>query len=121
MTNMYSISIWKLYYKLMRNMLPAYFNFMKPILPNICALYQIRIPLFHPPRIKHKFAEQLVEYQLIKLLNKNGSFVYTSRVQTHSFLSFKQFLKSQLINKYSDQCMQQNCESCRILANPIEN
>ena len=82
-SDIYSISIWKLCYKLMRNILPAYFNFMKLVLPNICAHYQIRRPLFHLPRIKHKFAEQLVEYQLIQILNKNGSIVYASRVQTH--------------------------------------
>ena len=36
MPDMYWIAIWKFYYKLMNNLLPPYFNIMKPEFPAIC-------------------------------------------------------------------------------------
>ena len=35
----------------------------------ICNNYNIRLPTFHLPLIKHVFAEQRLDYQLIKMLN----------------------------------------------------
>ena len=37
------------------------------ILPNICNNYSIRLPTFHLPLIKHAFAEQRLDYQLITI------------------------------------------------------
>ena len=65
----------------MNNLLPIYFENCKPTLPRIDQLYNVRKPVFHLPKIKHKFAEQLPDYQLVKLLNKNGSLEY---LQTYS-------------------------------------
>ena len=64
--------------------LPIYFEICKPTLPRIDQLYNVRKPVFHLPKIKHKFAEQLPDYQLVKLLNKNGIFRISSKVFTHS-------------------------------------
>ena len=44
---------------------------MKPSLPVICNYYGIRNPKFHLPPIKHAFAEQIIQYCLIKLLNND--------------------------------------------------
>ena len=48
---------------------------MLPALPIVCDNYtcNIRLPTFHLPLIKHAFAEQRLDYQLIKILNANGS------------------------------------------------
>ena len=56
--DMFCLAIWKFYYKLMKNMLPICFSFMKPTLPVICSRYEIRRPVFHLPAIKHKFEKQ---------------------------------------------------------------
>ena len=55
-TDMFSIAIWKFYYKLMNNQLPMYFVEWKPELPRVCTHYEIRSPVFHLPVIKHKLA-----------------------------------------------------------------
>ena len=73
--DMYTCAVWNFYYKLMNNLLPSYFENCKPTLPRIDQLYNVRKPVFHLPKIKHKFAEQLPDYQLVKLINKNGSFI----------------------------------------------
>ena len=66
------------------NRLSIYFENCKQTLPRIDQLYNFGNPVFHLPKIKHKFAEQLPDYQLVKLLNENGSFRISSKVFTHS-------------------------------------
>ena len=58
--DMFQISIWKFYYKLMNNMLPSYFEYMKPVQPVACNYYGIRKPRLHPLIINHEFGEQVV-------------------------------------------------------------
>ena len=61
LTDMFRISAWKFYYKLSNNLLPSYFNYMKPSLPVICNYYGIRNPKLYLPPIKHAFAEQMIQ------------------------------------------------------------
>ena len=101
-TDMYRLSVWKFYFKLMNNQLPAYFEKMKPELPEICNFYEVRKPLFHLPVIKHEFAEHLVQYQMITLLNSEvGAVSVTAKVYTHSFQGFKFYLKNKVIDSYN--------------------
>ena len=51
----------------MNNLLPPYFNSMKPKLPELCNVYSIRKPTFHLPVIRHEFARQLIGYKLLEL------------------------------------------------------
>ena len=98
---MYRISLWKFYYKLMKGDLPSYFNIIIPTLPVISNLYNIRMPVFHLPDIKHSFAEQLLKYQLILILNREkGSIMITAKVHTHSYQGFKLYLKNITIDSY---------------------
>ena len=70
-SDMFRVAIWKFYYRLMNNKLPSYFNYMKPNLPVIFNYYGIRNPKFYLPIIRHGFAEQLIQYNLIRTIN-NG-------------------------------------------------
>ena len=112
--DMYTCAVWNFYYKLMNNLLPIYFENCKPTLPRIDQLYNVRKSVFHLPKIKHKFAEQLPDYQLVKLLNKNGSFRISSKVFTHSKKGFSSYVKNIIIETYEVQCNIVNCVSCRI-------
>ena len=93
--DMYTCAVWNFYYKLMNNLLPIYFENCKPTLTRIDHLYNVRKPGFHLPKIKHKLAEQLSDYQLLKLLNKNESFRISSKLFTHSKKGFSSY---ELIN-----------------------
>ena len=66
-SDLFRITVWIFYYKLTNTLLPSYFNQMMPTLPVICNYYGVRNPKFHLPSIKHSFAEQQVQYCLIKL------------------------------------------------------
>ena len=103
-SDMFSVALWKFYYKLMNNKLPEYFSFMKPVLPVATERYEIRNPSFHAPAIKHKFAECSLQYCLINQLNSENCFaLLTNKVSKSSFYSFKVFIKSRILNSYQHQ------------------
>ena len=62
---------------------------MLPALPNVCDNYDIRLPTFHLSLIKHAFAEQRLDYQLIKILNANGSQAVILKTQSLFFMVLK--------------------------------
>ena len=63
------------------------------MLPNICNIYNIRHPTFHPPLVKHDFAEQILDHQLIKFLNTNKSITFTLKAQSLFFYGLKTIVK----------------------------
>ena len=63
---------------------------MKPFLPVVCNYYVIRNPKFYLPPIKHAFAEQMIQYGLINLLNndKDASDILIKICWNHSIFLF---------------------------------
>ena len=91
---MFSVALWNFYYKLMNKKLPEYFSFMKPVLPVATERYEIRNPSFHPPAIKHKFAECSLQYCLINQLNSEKCFaLLTEKLARTRFIVLKCLLK----------------------------
>ena len=88
--DMFEIILWKFYYKLMNNMLPPYFDMLKPSMPLVCDYYGLRNPKIHLLTIRHDFAKQIVQYCLIKLLNKDNEYttLNKSKINTQSFFTF---------------------------------
>ena len=117
-SDLFVCSLWKIYYKLTKKELPPYFDIMLPTLPNVCDYYNIRRPVFHLPFIKHSFAEQRLDYQLIKILNVHGAMLYARKVQHLFFYAFKTFVKYEILKNYMyvDRCYEANCVTCHIVA-----
>ena len=69
---------------------------MLPILPNICNNYSIRLTTFHLSLIKHAFAEQRLDYRLIRMLNAYGSMTFTLKAQS-LFSWFPNFCESSML------------------------
>ena len=114
--DMFSIALWKFYHKLMNNKLPECFSTIKPKLPEIIEHYEIRNPVFHLPAIKHKFAENLLQYCLIKQINEEHCFsMMSDKVQRTSFYSFKVFLKHRVLDTYRSTCEIAECKACAII------
>ena len=101
----------------MNNMLPPYFNMLKPKMPLVCDYYGLRNPKIHLPTIRHNFAKLIVQYCLIKLLNKDNEYttLNKSKIYTQSFFTFKLNLKYQMIDSYSQICEIDNCKTCGII------
>ena len=115
--DMFEIILWKFYYKLMNNMLPPYFNMLKPSMPVVCDYYGVCNPKIHLPTIRHDFAKQLVQYCLIKLLNNDNEYttLNKSKIYTQTFFTFKLNLKFHMIDSYSQICEIDNCEACGVI------
>ena len=90
---------------------------MKRVLPRICDNYDIRRPPFNLPLIKHDFAEPLLSYQLITMLNEDDSMRFSSKVFTHSFSGFSYYLKNVIIDRYIINCNVINCVSWERVTN----
>ena len=121
LADMFSIAVWKFYYKLMNNQLSTYFVEWRPELHRVCIRYEIRSPVFHLPVIKHKFAEHSLRYCLIKQLTREKcSILITSKVHTHSFQVYKTYLKIHAIDVYSIDCNNFECYVCQKLPQKIE-
>ena len=82
------------------------------MLPNICNIYNNRHLTFHLSLVKHDFAEQRLDYQLIKLLNTNESTTFTLKAQSLFFYGFKTFVKYYILNNYVDRCYDVHCLTC---------
>ena len=78
--------------------------------------YNIRLPTFHLPLIKHAFAEQRLDYELIKILNSNRSqtVIHVLKAQSLFFYCFKTFVKFYIIDVYADGCYDALCVTCHI-------
>ena len=100
----------------MNNKLPACFSTLKPKLPEIVEHNEIRNPVFHLPAIKYKFAENLLQYCLIKLINEEYSFsMMSDKVEKTSFYSFNVFVKHRVHDTYKSTCEIVECKACAII------
>ena len=100
----------------MNNKLPECFLTMKPKLPEIIEHYKMRNPVFHLPAIKHKFAENLLQYCLIKHINEEHCFsMMSDKVQRTSFYSFKVFIKHRVFDTYKSTYDIVECNDCAII------
>ena len=73
----------------------------KSSLPVIYNYYGIRNPKIHLPPINHAFAEQMIQYGFINLLNKDkDASDIINCIQQHTFCKFKSGLKYGIIDKY---------------------
>ena len=100
----------------MHNDLPGYFSIMQPTLPTVCNRYEIRVPVFHLPVIRHTLAERSIRFCLINLLNKvTRSTMIMERMDTDPYPSFKFYMKQQIFDPYQKECVIINCHVCRRL------
>ena len=91
---------------------------IKPKLPEIIKHYEIRNPVFHLPAIKLKFAENLLQYCLIKQINEEHCFsMMLDKVEMTSFYSFKVFtcIKHRVLDTYRSTCEIVKCKACAII------
>ena len=116
-TDMFRIAIWKLYYKLINNLLPPYFNYMKHNLLVTCNHYtcNVRNPKFHFPLTKHEFAKQFLPYCLIKLLNEDeNALEIADKVGEQTFCTFKSVIQYKVISSHNNTCIDPKiCVSCQ--------
>ncbi len=102
----------KFYYKYVHHDLPAYLLNWKIITNAYVHNYNTRKKTeLHPFRTEHEFAKRCLRYSLPHVIN-NTSKLVTEKIGTHSFRSFGNYAKNNLLEKYVDTCTILNCYTC---------
>ena len=63
--------------------------------------------------INHEFANKSIQYNLIKEINAAPN-TFKSKTQTHSLIGYTNYIKTTMINQYSEICSINNCYSCTL-------
>ena len=106
---MYKLNILKLYYQIKYNIAPYFFKdlLVTRSVPNHC--YNTRNPSsLYNMRPKHEFMKFSIKYILIQTINFTINIIL-SKVQTHSFSGFKQYIKNYQLSLYRLDCSKANC------------
>lgn len=110
--DLYNHQLLKLYYKLINNQLPLYFNNL-PIAPsgnlhgyNIRGKHKLFVH-----RVNHSFAKMCIRFELVQYINKMPVII-TDKVHTHSLKGFSTYTKQYLINSYKIVCQIPHCYVC---------
>ena len=110
--DIYTLSMYKFYYKYVHNKLPA----------TLLELSFITVESIHDhntrqqsnliiPKINHVFAEQSLRYAIATLMNNSPENV-KGKIHTHSFIGYSYYVKKHLLSTYTVNCLLQNCYIC---------
>ena len=130
--DIFKLSFFKLYYKLSNKTIPMYFqNFQFHTHPPSRTIthplrlndFNFNLPITQPviPIINSnkRSSEKRFRHFLPYLVNTHFlSPVAMDRLNTHSFQSFMNYVKKEILSKYSDHCSIENCIVCDFLRNP---
>ena len=112
---MYSIQLYKLYYKIKHETVPIYF---KTVLIPMHNPYNTRHQFISYPKSLHEFARKTCIYQLINLINyppeDTNLRMNTTMVNTHSLQGFVFYHKTKTLCSYSAICSITDCYVCHI-------
>ena len=103
----------KFCYKLENHLLPSYFHnsgiFTKR---NEIHCHNSRSANdYNIPRIQHEFARQAIRYKVAITFNDMKS-SFRDKIDTHSFMGFKNYVKNAMIDGYETTCSIENCYIC---------
>lgn len=102
----------KFYYKYINNQLPKSIQSLNIQRNNNIHNHLTRIQNdLHCVRVKHEYAKKRIVYNLPKTVNSTPTNI-KSKVYTHSFKGFSNYVKNYLLGQYSNDCYIQNCYIC---------
>lgn len=112
-TDIYTISKLKFFFKIVHNMLPSYFLTNFVVFNRDTHEYQTRQSCFlRVPSHNYARFEQGLRYSIVKSVN-NLEPVVMQKIYTHSLSGFSRYTKSHIIDKYAASCNVRNCYVCR--------
>ena len=104
LADMFLLNKLKFLHKTFHNNLPSYFQTYWEHFTKSVVNYKVRSRMLPVPRKYHVYAESLLVYQLVKILNDFESLINTKlRERSHSFARFSNYITRYLIDKYSDK------------------
>ena len=113
--DLYRLQLYKLYYKIKKQTVPAYF---RHILTEVVNPYNTRNTFFKYPIARHEYTRKTCLYQVINYVNYPPSNplmkLRTDMSDTHSITGFALYHKNQTLESYSLHCRIIDCYVCRV-------
>lgn len=113
--DLFSLHSYKFSYQLENALLPYYFSFeMTDALIKPSHGYNTRnFNLLNQPKINHEFARHCITNRYPDIFN-NMPLKYKEKIYTHSFNSFKYYIKNTIIQNYEENCQINKCYICEL-------
>ena len=112
---LYRLQLYKLYYKIKKQTVPAYF---RHILTEVVNPYNTRNTFFKYPIARHEYTRKTCLYQVINYVNYPPSNplmkLRTDMSDTHSITGFALYHKNRTLESYSLHCRIIDCYVCRV-------
>ena len=113
--DIYRMRLLKFYFRMVNSDCPPYFlKFLQSDDVPHCHNTRIRTNNnLHDININHEFAKKSIQYNLLKEINAAPNTI-KSKTQTHSLIGYTKYIKTTMVNKYSEICSINNCYSCNL-------
>ena len=109
--DLYTIQLYKLYYKLRNNLLPSYFHTFTPYYHNDHHTHDLRYTILRLPMTRREYFAECTKYQFLKLIRETPQTDLDRSTQSTIF-QFSSYFKYSLINGYTTVCNVTNCYVC---------
>ena len=111
--DLYTIQLYKIYYKNIHNILPVYFQSFLPNYINGSAHnHNLRHEALRLPMTRKEYYVQSTKYQLFKLIRETPQ-LDLDRCLTSSLVQFVAYFKYKIIEAYNAACNLRNCYVCQ--------
>ena len=109
--DIYTIQLYKLYYKLRNNLLPSYFHTFTPYYHNDHHTHDLRYTILRLPMTRREYFAECTKYQFLKLIRETSQTDLDRSTQSTIF-QFSSYFKYSFINCYTTVCIVTNCYVC---------
>ena len=109
--DLYTIQLYKLYYKLRNNLLPSYFHTFIPYYHNDQHTHDLRYTILRLPMTRREYFAECTKYQFLKLIRETSQTDLDRSTQSTIF-QFASYFEYSLINGYTTVCNVTNCYVC---------
>ena len=109
--DLYTVKVYKLYYKLRNNLLPAYFHTFTPFYHNDHHTHDLRYTILRLPMTRREYFAECTKYQFLKLIRETSQ-TDLDRSTHSTMFQFSSYFKYSLINSYTTVCDVTNCYVC---------
>ena len=111
--DLYTIQLYKIYYKNIHNILPVYFQRFLPNFNNgLAHNHNLRHQALRLPMTRKEYYVQSTKYQLFKLIRETPQ-LDLDRCLTSSLVQFVAYFKYKIIEAYNAVCNIRNCYVCQ--------
>ena len=109
--DLYTMQLYKFYYKNTNNLLSSYFSSFTPFYNNENHNHKLRNNILRLPMTRHEYFVQCTKYQLLKLIRETPQ-DDLNRCTQLNIIQFSAYFKYSIINSYNPLCNLKKCYVC---------